>query len=133
MDIHDLGLVRLALNPCIIGIIKQVKLLLIFFPIPSNPCVMGITEQALKMLKPLPFSLMDFPLPFKFNTIWSKIIDKKYLNDKPNMLCCSNVGASPLWKGILCAAQAARMGVMWKIVIGSVFVSGRTIGLETRV
>jgi hypothetical protein len=27
---------------------KQVKPLLIFFPIPSNPCVLGITEQALK-------------------------------------------------------------------------------------
>jgi hypothetical protein len=37
----------MGLNP------KQVKLLLIFFPISSNPCVLGITEQA----------LIRFPLP----------------------------------------------------------------------
>jgi hypothetical protein len=40
----------MGLNP------KQVKPLLIFFPIPSNPCVLEITEQALSDFISFPVS-----------------------------------------------------------------------------
>lgn len=47
------------------------------------------------------------------NCIWKKIVDSKYKTDKPNVLCCPKVGASPFWKGVLWAMQAAIMGIKW--------------------
>jgi hypothetical protein len=49
------------------------------------------------------------------NSIWKLIVDFKYRNDKPNMLCCPNVGTSPFWKGVLWATQAARLGIRWVV------------------
>jgi len=47
------------------------------------------------------------------NAIWVRILDSKYRTKNPNILCCPDVGASPFWKGVLWAAQAAHMGVKW--------------------
>lgn len=35
--------------------------------------------------------------------------------DSPNVLCCIDTKASPFWKAVLWALQAAQMGIMWKI------------------
>ena len=47
------------------------------------------------------------------NAIWVRILDSKYRTKNPNILYCPDVGASPFWKGVLWAAQAAHMGVKW--------------------
>jgi hypothetical protein len=47
------------------------------------------------------------------NAIWAQILDSKYRTKNPNILCCSDVGASPFWKGVLWLAQAAHMDVKW--------------------
>lgn len=49
------------------------------------------------------------------NAIWRSIVDFKYKTDDPNVLCCPTVGASPFWKGVLWAVQAAHMGIRWVI------------------
>ena len=50
------------------------------------------------------------------NPIWKRIVDYKYKTDKPHILCCPNVGASPFWKkGVLWAMQVAHMGIKWVI------------------
>lgn len=33
----------------------------------------------------------------------------------PNIFCCSDIGASPFWKGVLWASKAAKLGVTWKV------------------
>jgi hypothetical protein len=47
--------------------------------------------------------------------IWKSIIDHKYGLEDKNILVCSTPGASPLWKGVMWAATAARIGYNWKI------------------
>jgi hypothetical protein len=42
-------------------------------------------------------------------------VDFKYKTKKPNIFCCPDVGASPFWKGILWAMQAAHMGIRWVV------------------
>ena len=49
------------------------------------------------------------------DSIWTKIVDFKYKTKKPNIFCCSKVGTSPFWKGVIWAMQAAHMGVRWVI------------------
>lgn len=49
------------------------------------------------------------------NVLWREIVDHKYRTDKPNLLCCPELGASPFWKGVLWAAKAAQMGYQWEI------------------
>jgi hypothetical protein len=49
------------------------------------------------------------------DSIWTKIVDFKYKTKKPNNFCCSEVGTSPFWKGVIWAMQAAHMGVRWVI------------------
>ena len=53
------------------------------------------------------------------DTIWTKIVDFKYRAENPNVLCCSYVGTSPFWKGVLWAMQAAKRGIHWKLGDGS--------------
>jgi hypothetical protein len=43
-------------------------------------------------------------------SVWKEIIDHKYLTAAPNILCCEDRQSSPFWKGVLWAAQAARIG-----------------------
>jgi hypothetical protein len=45
--------------------------------------------------------------------LWRDIIDCKY-NTAPNLFCCRDRNVSPFWKGMLWAAQAAKMGYRWK-------------------
>ncbi|XP_073355154.1 uncharacterized protein [Aegilops tauschii subsp. strangulata] len=47
--------------------------------------------------------------------IWKQIIDAKYKTCKPNIFACPDIGASPLWKGILWAIKAAKIGFSWKV------------------
>jgi hypothetical protein len=52
------------------------------------------------------------------NALWRKIVDHKYNNDRPNLFCYPEIGASPFWKGVLWAAKAVQMGYSWKIANG---------------
>ena len=47
--------------------------------------------------------------------IWENIIDSKYGLQNNNIFACSAAGASPFWKGVLWAAQAAKPGFSWNI------------------
>jgi hypothetical protein len=47
--------------------------------------------------------------------IWKQLVDFKYRIVSLNFLMCSDVGASNFWKGIMWAAQVARMGFRWKV------------------
>jgi hypothetical protein len=47
--------------------------------------------------------------------IWKQLIDFKYRTASPNFLMCNDVGASNFWKGVMWAAQVARMGFRWKV------------------
>jgi hypothetical protein len=44
-------------------------------------------------------------------SIWVKIVDYKYNTNNPNFMCRNNTAASPFWKGVMWALQAARMGI----------------------
>ena len=44
-----------------------------------------------------------------------KIVQFKYRTEHPNLFCCPIQGASPFWKGVLLAAQAAHFGYQWKV------------------
>ena len=44
------------------------------------------------------------------NKLWKQIIDHKYQVNSPNIFAASMAGASPFWKGVLWAANAAKMG-----------------------
>jgi hypothetical protein len=47
--------------------------------------------------------------------LWRAIVDSKYHNYNSNIFCCRDRNASPFWKGVLWAAQAAKMGFRWNI------------------
>jgi hypothetical protein len=49
------------------------------------------------------------------DSIWVRIIDHKYNTDNPNVLCSNDATASPFWKGVMWAIQAARMGIKWLV------------------
>jgi hypothetical protein len=49
------------------------------------------------------------------NAIWVNIVDYKYGTRHPNIFCCPDVGASPFWKRVLWAAQAAHLGIKWVV------------------
>lgn len=49
------------------------------------------------------------------HSIWTKIIDHNYRTDNPNICCCLDSQASPFWKGVVRALQAAQMGIMWHV------------------
>jgi hypothetical protein len=50
--------------------------------------------------------------------LWRAIIDAKYQTCTPNIVCCNDRQASPFRKGVMWAAEAAKMGYMWKICDG---------------
>jgi len=41
------------------------------------------------------------------------------MTDKPNVMCCSSVGISPFWKGVVWAMQAAKIGIVGDLVPGT--------------
>ena len=47
--------------------------------------------------------------------IWKNIIDTKYNPQNSNIFACFAAGASPFWKGVLWAAQAAKIGFSGKV------------------
>jgi hypothetical protein len=47
---------------------------------------------------------------FDSEKIWKSLIDFRYKTPSPNVLLCLDVGASNFWKGVIWAAQVARMG-----------------------
>jgi hypothetical protein len=63
------------------------------------------------------------------NKLWKQIIDHKYNTDNLNMFACSDLGASPFWKGVLSAARAIKMGYRWKVENGRKITFGKTTGL----
>jgi hypothetical protein len=42
-------------------------------------------------------------------------VDFKYGTDRPSILLCRDHGASNFWKGVMWAAQVARIGYRWKV------------------
>jgi hypothetical protein len=48
-------------------------------------------------------------------SIWVKIVDHKYNNNSPNIICSDRTAISPFWKGVMWALQAARMGFKWLV------------------
>jgi len=51
----------------------------------------------------------------KDDVLWSQIIRFKYRTEHPNLFCCLERNASPSWKGVQWAAQAAAMGYQWLV------------------
>ena len=49
------------------------------------------------------------------SAIWREIVDYKYKINNHNIFCCPDIGTSPFWKGVMWAAQAARIGYCWNI------------------
>jgi hypothetical protein len=47
--------------------------------------------------------------------LWKDIADFKYDTCSPNILCSKDRNASPFWKGVMWAAQAAKMGYRWNV------------------
>jgi hypothetical protein len=47
--------------------------------------------------------------------LWKQIVDFKYDTRNPNIFTCSTLDVSPFWKGVMWAANAARLGYKWKI------------------
>ena len=62
------------------------------------------------------------------HSIWTKIIDHKYRTDNPNICCCLDSQAYPLWKGVVWALQATQMGIMWNVGKGKRLGCGKIIG-----
>lgn len=53
-----------------------------------------------------------FRYDLQSSAIWTKIIDYKYKTNHPNVLCYPVENASPFWKGVVWAMQAAKMGIL---------------------
>lgn len=51
--------------------------------------------------------------------LWRHIIDSKYNTSNPNIFCSNTTGASQFFKGVMWAAQAAKMGYRWKVGNGT--------------
>lgn len=49
------------------------------------------------------------------NKIWKKIVDLKYNTANSNILWATGTNASPFWKGVAWAANAARIGYRWQV------------------
>jgi hypothetical protein len=47
--------------------------------------------------------------------IWKLLVEFKYKTSNPNILTCSDLGASNFCKGVMWTAQAARMGYKCKV------------------
>ncbi|TVU34487.1 hypothetical protein EJB05_16322, partial [Eragrostis curvula] len=48
-------------------------------------------------------------------TLWKRIVENKYDLEHKNIFCCDKRGVSPFWKGIIWAAEAAKLGFKWKV------------------
>jgi hypothetical protein len=60
-----------------------------------------------------------FSYDLQSSAIWTRIIDFKYKTTHPNVLGCPDENASPFWKGVVWAMQAAKMGILWKVGNGT--------------
>jgi hypothetical protein len=49
------------------------------------------------------------------NKLCKHNVDIKYNIHNPNIFYCNYIGASPLWKGVLWAAKAIKMGYQWNV------------------
>jgi hypothetical protein len=47
--------------------------------------------------------------------LWKDIVDFKYDTCSPNILCSKDRNASPFWKEVMWATQAAKMGYRWNV------------------
>lgn len=47
--------------------------------------------------------------------LWKTLLNHKYDTDRPNILCTRSNEASQFFRGIMWAAEAARMGFRWKV------------------
>ena len=52
-------------------------------------------------------------------SLWKRVVDAKYNTKNPNILCCHDVNPSVIWKGILWATNAVKMGYRWHVGNGS--------------
>ena len=75
--------------------------------------VLGISD--LRSLNMALLSSWIFRYHLNSNSIWTRIVDFKYKTKNPNIFCCSEEGASPFWKGVIWAMQAAHMGIRWVV------------------
>jgi len=79
----------------------------------------GLGIPDLRSLNLALLSAWIFRYQLNKSAIWINIVDFKYKTEKPNVLCCSTLGTSPFWKGVVWAMQAARMGIhigIWEMV-----------------
>jgi hypothetical protein len=79
----------------------------------------GLGIPDLRSLNIALLSAWIFRYQLNKDTIWTKIVDFKYRTENPNVLCCSSVGTSPFWKGVIWAMQAAKIGIHWKLGDGA--------------
>jgi hypothetical protein len=56
-------------------------------------------------------------------------MDSKYQPRAPNLFCSESREASPFWKGIMWATQAAKMGYRWHVVMAPKLDFGRITSL----
>ncbi|GJN39691.1 hypothetical protein PR202_gb28826 [Eleusine coracana subsp. coracana] len=47
--------------------------------------------------------------------LWKLIVEDKYEINKPNLFCCKIVNLSPFMKGVIWAAEAAKVGFKWQV------------------
>jgi hypothetical protein len=78
----------------------------------------GLEIPDMRSLNMVLLSSWVFRYHLNSNSIWTKLVDFKYKTTKPNIFCCSDVGVSPFWKGIIWAMQAAHMGIKWVVSNG---------------
>ena len=62
------------------------------------------------------------------NKFWKKLVDHKYRTKEPNIFRSNTQGASNFFKGVIWAANAAKVGYVWKIGNGRRLSSGKIIG-----
>jgi hypothetical protein len=75
----------------------------------------GLEIPDMRSLNMVLLSSWVFRYHLNSNSIWTKLVDFKYKTTKPNIFCCSDVGVSPFWKGVIWAMQAAHMGIKWVV------------------
>jgi hypothetical protein len=68
----------------------------------------GLGVPDLRSLNLALLSAWIFRYQLNKSAIWTKI-DYKYRTENPNVLCCSFVGSSPFWKGVIWAMQQLRL------------------------
>jgi hypothetical protein len=60
--------------------------------------------------------------------LWRELIDYKYQTSSPNIFCTKHTRSSQIFKGLMWAAKAAKVGYRWKVGNGKKSSSGKITG-----